>query len=241
MPSLRLQLDSVRQARSIGRSMTMISKFSPLCVVAAYLILSCVGGVGFCGRVHASTAGDERASRLIIAGANVHTRVVIASDASQFERSAATELQKYIRLMTGAQTTLLTGPDEDASVVGLEPVIVIGSEALRRRPSLRDRLAGVIASKPFLRADGIVLERVGSVVYLAGSNDRSHFFAVAELLRLWGVRWFMPGDFGESVPEEPQLEVGALDMAYPLRSKYARSGFLGSATMKGSPNSSYTT
>jgi len=33
-------------------------------------------------------------------------------------------------------------------------------------------------------------------------------------LRAWGVRWFMPGDFGECVPDETQLTVGDLDYAY---------------------------
>ena len=59
-----------------------------------------------------------------------------------------------------------------------------------------------------------MLRREGNRVYLAGNNDLSHYFAVAELLRRWGCRWYMPTEFGECIPERRDLKIGDLDYAY---------------------------
>ncbi|MFT5258937.1 MAG: hypothetical protein ACI9J2_000876 [Saprospiraceae bacterium] len=50
--------------------------------------------------------------------------------------------------------------------------------------------------------------------FIAGNNDEAHYFAVAELLRQWGCRWYMPTEFGKFVPEHRSLSIGQLDYAY---------------------------
>jgi hypothetical protein len=65
-----------------------------------------------------------------------------------------------------------------------------------------------------LGTDGILLRREANRVYIASNDDEAHYFAAAELLRRWGVRWFMPGEFGECVPDEQELTIGSLDYAY---------------------------
>ncbi|WP_331936289.1 DUF4838 domain-containing protein [Methylosinus sp.] len=90
----------------------------------------------------------------------------------------------------------------------------MGQAALAARPELVDRLAAVRKKNPYFRADAVVLWRDGARVYVAGANDESHYFAAAELLREWGVRWFMPGAIGECIPEEKRLTVGMLDAVY---------------------------
>lgn len=137
--------------------------------------------------------------------------IVVVGDAGPLERRAAEDIQKYVRLMSGVELPIASSV-EPAAFAG--PALVIGEEAIRQRPELRERLATVTKRDPFVRADGVILQRVGNHVYLAGSNDRSHYFAAAELLRRWGVRWFMPGDFGESVPKIDRLEVADLDYVY---------------------------
>src|SRR5438094_410320 len=82
------------------------------------------------------------------------------------------------------------------------------------RPDLNDSLAKAAKPNPRLRADAVVLKRDKNRVYLAGTNDDSHYYAVAALLRMWGCRWFGPGEFGECVPRHATLAVGALDHAY---------------------------
>jgi hypothetical protein len=98
-----------------------------------------------------------------------------------------------------------------AALAGSRPLLIVGKTALAEQPGLSEAIALKLKKSPQLRYDGIALRREGNRVYLAGNNDKSHYFAVAELLRAWGVRWFMPGDFGEYVPDERELLIGDLD------------------------------
>src|SRR4028119_2020608 len=67
---------------------------------------------------------------------------------------------------------------------------------------------------PRVRAGAIVVRRKGHLVHLAGTNDESHYFAVAWLLQQWGCRWYMPTEFGEVIPAQAVLKVGKVDLAY---------------------------
>src|SRR5208283_4605571 len=130
------------------------------------------------------------------------------------EQHAAEDLAKYINLMTGVSVPIVSAADAKTMLSSARPAIWVGRAALDANPRLAERLQGTLKKKPILRADGIALLREGNKLFLAGANDESHYFAVAELLRAWGVRWFMPGDFGECVPRETSLSVGALDTVY---------------------------
>ncbi len=79
---------------------------------------------------------------------------------------------------------------------------------------MQKKLDSVKKKNPVLRADAIVIKTEGNRIYLAGSNDDSHCFAVAELLRRWGCRFFMPTEFGECIPEYSKLVVDEIDFAY---------------------------
>ncbi|UCF41787.1 MAG: DUF4838 domain-containing protein, partial [Gemmatimonadota bacterium] len=147
---------------------------------------------------------------MVAASGKTDATVVVAPDAGTSEKLAAADLARYIGLMSGA-TPKVAGPEALGSK---DPLLVVGAEALKAKPELKARLAKVAKQAPLLRADAIVLLREGSRVYLAGTNDESHYYAAAELLRRWGCRWFMPTDFGECIPERPTLTVGDLDYAY---------------------------
>jgi Domain of unknown function (DUF4838) len=163
-----------------------------------------------------ATAGALRSNSLLIVDhGKGDATIVLSPKAARFERQAAEDLGKYIESITGVSLPISNSSDAiNAAFASERPLLVIGQMALAAKPELKNRLAAVLKQKPFLRADGIVLLREGNLVYLAGSNDESHYFAVAELLRAWGVRWFMPGAFGECVPEDPQLAIGDLDIVY---------------------------
>ena len=133
----------------------------------------------------------------------------------RWEKQAATDLAKYIELMSGARPKLATTPEEVAAALRSKgPVFILGEEALKAEPSLRKDLAKASKQEPVLRADAIVLKRKRNRVYLAGSNDDSHYYAMAHLLRLWGCRWYLPTEIGECIPERPTLTIEELDYAY---------------------------
>ena len=138
-----------------------------------------------------------------------------ASGRRNHEWLAAADLVKYIGLMTGAKPRLVATREAiDAALKGKAPVLLVGAEALRAKPDLAQRIRAAAKPNPLLVADAIGLLREGNRVYLAGNNDESHYYAVAELLRRWGCRWYLPTDFGECIPEVATLTVGALDYAY---------------------------
>lgn len=164
----------------------------------------------------AQTVGTPGADELTIAAPGAATAVVAVSpNAGPREKQGAADLVKYIGLMTGTQPTLANTPAAIAAALKAPaPVILVGDEALKTEPSLKAKLAAVAKKNPILRADAIVLLRRGSRVFLAGTNDESHYYAVSALLQAWGCRWYMPTEFGECIPEQPTLKIGRLDMTY---------------------------
>ena len=176
-----------------------------------FLAASCSLTPGQC-----ATAGVPSSEALAITKDGGSDAVIVQSPkAGAIEKQAAADLAKYIKLMSGAEPPIVSSPEETkAALASGHPVLVLGQAAFEAKPALAGKLAAVLKKKPHLRDDGILLLREGNKVYVAGANDESHYFAVAELLRAWGVRWFMPGDFGECVPRETSLQVGALDTVY---------------------------
>jgi len=143
------------------------------------------------------------------------TRGIDKNGTRNNEWLAASDLVKYIELMTGARPRLAaTRAEIDAALKGKAPVFLVGEEALKAKPALAARIRAAAKKAPVLVADAIALLRDGNLVYLAGSNDEAHYFAVADLLWRWGCRWYIPTDFGECIPEMATLTVGDLDYAY---------------------------
>ena len=164
----------------------------------------------------AAVAGKSGAANLRIAadGRSAAT-VAVAADAGVWERRAARDLVDYIGRMSGAAPKLADSPESLAGAAGADaPLVLVGRVALETLPELRGLLAKTAKTDPILRADAIALVRRGSRVYLAGTNDDSHYYAVAELLGRWGCRWYLPGPLGECIPRQAALEIGELNEAY---------------------------
>jgi hypothetical protein len=141
--------------------------------------------------------------------------IVVSPQAGEWEKRAAADLALYIEKMSGAKLPVANTADGIATALKTKkPLLFIGQEALAAEPGLKKELAKVAKKEPVLQADAIVLRRDGNRVYLAGTNDDCHYFAVAELLRRWGCRWYLPSDFGECIPQQPTLKLGKLDYAY---------------------------
>jgi hypothetical protein len=138
--------------------------------------------------------------------------VVVAQDAGELERAAASDLVKYVQMMTGATLPVVVRSAGTAAPAG--PAIFIGKAAIAEDGTLPARLRAAAKKDPLVNADAIVMRRSRDRLYLAGNNDRAHYFAVSRLLQDWGCRWYMPTEFGEVVPEHRSLSVGALDFAY---------------------------
>jgi len=119
---------------------------------------------------------------------------------------AAQELQSYVEKISGARLPMVT--DGQGARGNL---ILVG------RSRQTDRLNIEIPSgvTPSRRDEGFTIVCRGNVLVLAGNNDgpyRGTEYAVYELLDRLGVRWFMPGEFGEIVPKTPTIRVAEMSL-----------------------------
>ncbi|HEY0866091.1 MAG TPA: DUF4838 domain-containing protein [Fimbriimonas sp.] len=114
---------------------------------------------------------------------------------------AAIELQTYLEKITGAKVPLVS----DAKPLQGVRVLVGPSKAADAVRGLKIP-AGLTSER---KEEGHVILGRGSVLVLAG-NDEGPFhgthYAVADFLRRQGVRWILPGDFGEVVPRRGTVE-----------------------------------
>jgi hypothetical protein len=194
----------------------------------------------------ARMVGTPSASELIVTeGSIARAPVVVAADAGPWEKKAAADLSKYVGLMSGATVPVVNVAPASG------PAIIVGRAAIAADRGMAAALKRAGKAHPVVQSDVVAVRRVGQRLYIAGSNDESHYFAASWLLQQWGCRWYMPTAFGEVVPEHSRLSVGALDFVYapPFEirrywiswngdrtglDEFQRRNFMSAATMPGS-------
>ncbi len=132
--------------------------------------------------------------------------IVTAEGASEKARLAAEDLQTYLRKMTGANLEIVF---DSASPKGA--AILVGQSKLTR--AMKAKIPEGLSHAR--REEGFLILCKGSRLVLAGNDEGPYHgteYAVYEFLRRLGVRWFMPGDFGEDVPQEntvafPEMQI----------------------------------
>ncbi len=149
------------------------------------------------------------AEPLTVATESTSPTVYLHKEAGEWETKAAEDTVRCIAAMTGGTPILST-----EEPTGRTAEILIGRKALEAEPQLRDMLQKVRAKKPLVRADAVALLRKGQQIYLAGTNDDSHYYAAVELLNRWGCRWYLPTELGECLPQKKSLTVDELNYAY---------------------------
>lgn len=126
--------------------------------------------------------------------------IVIAAAASERERAAATELQTYLRRMSGAELSLV---GEGEAVTGL-PVYVGHTHAAADK--------GLVARVEELGDEALLMHADADGLFLLGGGELGTRYAVyAFLEEKLGVRWLNPDPLGEIVPQRPTVTIGALD------------------------------
>lgn len=128
--------------------------------------------------------------------------IVLPENASDIEKRSASELQKYIKLMSGAEleTTSAPPPESDAILIG------------RRTESLA--LVGKYVNDEHLGYDGIILKTVGNKLIVFGRDGNGQLHAVYDLLKRLGCRFYLPYPDGEVIPQTKNISVGDLDVVH---------------------------
>lgn len=179
--------------------MTAIRAVSIAALVAPLLLFS----------PSASNAAVAPAGSLrLVDGGVARYSIYHAAEAPASVRRAAAELQRVLRRMTGAELPLVTTPTERMISLGV-------NEAARR--------AGIRVAPDDVDDAFVILTKSDSI-YIVGQDSpdkpappfgwtsRGTLFGTYEFLERLGVRWLLPGEWGEDVPSRTTLDVPSLEI-----------------------------
>jgi len=125
--------------------------------------------------------------------------IVVAADAIESERHAATELAAFLRRMAGAEFRITSGKARGAGR------ILVGEGAARR--------ADPTFSVSDLGEEGVVVRTLGDDLILAGGRPRGTLYAVYTFLEeTLGCRWWTPTE--STIPRSSSIAVDALDVSF---------------------------
>ena len=137
--------------------------------------------------------------------------IALAVDAIPAERTAAQELQKYLRQVTSAEFPVKS----ETEVAQNAPQILVGNGTRAKK-----LLALDTAMTTDLGSDGIVIKTIGDKsLVLSGDRPRGSLYAVYEFLeKSVGVRWWTPTE--NFVPRKIELKIPAQNVVYTPPFRY---------------------
>jgi len=150
--------------------------------------------------------------------------IIIAEKASDNAKFAATELQQYVEKISGAKLPIYLDSEK---IMLDEPLVLVGrSTRTRAIPGLT--IPDGVTND--LREEGYLIRATPAALVLAGNDTFPYYgtrYAVDDLLTRLGVRWFLPGDFGEVAPKNATLAVNEMNVSekpdFPVRSFWTHS------------------
>ena len=145
----------------------------------------------------------------VVLGETQVTVICTGPEPSETVALAAGELQSYLEKMCGARLEIAEAVPEG------QGAILLGAEAVRQAAAEVD-LSNLGPEGCLLRT----LDRGRLVV--AGRTDVGTLNAAYDLLDLLGVRWLMPGELGEHVPQMPTITIEELDRSFEPSFAYRR-------------------
>ncbi len=133
----------------------------------------------------------------VVEGGRARAAIITSPSPSAIETHAIEELVQYVQKMAGV--TLEVGVEAKRDVLP----IFIGTAAKSRMDHVEwDKLGD----------DGFVLRSSEDGVSIAGRTDLGTLYGVYHFLeKHLGVRWFMPGELGEVVPQTETLSIGTFE------------------------------
>ncbi|MBM4043390.1 MAG: hypothetical protein FJ290_33300, partial [Planctomycetes bacterium] len=172
---------------------------------AASLDVWCVAVVLALALLEESSPAQEP---LLARRGRAEAAIVVGEKASDFDRWVASELQRYLKQLSGAELPIVTSGKAPART----PLIAIGGP--QGNPLAATAQEKQQASFAGLKPDGFLLKRTelgGVPILLAGGNDEAAtMYAAYELLERLGVVFQLTNDI---IPEKrPDLAMPALDV-----------------------------
>ncbi len=128
------------------------------------------------------------------------TQIIVGAAASPAEKYAARELQRAVKLISGAELPIRNGEARNTSS------IIIGTPQSN---------AAIKAADLFNTGnpEEVRVVRRGGTLYLAGPTPRAALYATYTFLQeTLGTRWFWPGADGEYFPQQKNIALATLDV-----------------------------
>jgi hypothetical protein len=140
-------------------------------------------------------------ARTIVLDGRPAARIILQPAASAREEEAAQEMQRYVQKASGA----------------VLPVVKTAE-----RPAGNAILIEVQAPPPGASREAFTITTAGGSVKIVGNSPLAALYGAYELLeRGLGVRWYLPGDLGEVVPQQKTIALPDLKVAkspsFPMR------------------------
>ncbi len=126
--------------------------------------------------------------------------IVISKEPDWLEQYAASELQGYVRKITGKELPIVNEPETPEGFG-----IWLGKTEKAQQ-------AGLLLGKEQLARDGHAVRSDDGGIVLCGIKSLATLFGVYDLVeREFGVRWFEPGTADEAVPNATILSIGTFE------------------------------
>ena len=139
--------------------------------------------------------------------------IILGNDAIPAEKTAATELQSFIKQISGAQIP----------IVASEALVTTGCKVyIGQTAQTKSALPGYKWES--LVHDGILIKRVGSDLVLAGDRPRGTLYAVYEYLEGLGVRFYAQDE--RFIPEKSTISLPKTDKFYVPKLRYREATYM---------------
>ncbi len=162
-------------------------------LVSSLLLLFAVS-CSYCASIALTSAGKAKA------------KIIISENAVVTDKSAASELQKYLNQITGASFDIVTRP-----VPGYQNIWVGLS------PHVRQTLKSMGIGEP--QMDQVIIKTTDDGLIITGDNNRGTIYAVYTFLEdFLGCRWWTTQD--ETIPSKRNLTFKPIDFNYTPQVKY---------------------
>jgi hypothetical protein len=187
-------------------------------VFSAVLLAAILGG-----RDVRAAQANAAGSITVTSRGHAQVSIVVGAHPSEAYQYAAAELARYLRLLSGAEISVVTD-GEIASRAAQEAVIVVGGPEVSN--TAREAAAALRANLRDLKPEGFLIRtgrlRNRAVVLVAGNDGISTMYAVYELVERLGVTFRLTGDI---IPKpKDDLSIPPLDVR--MEPAMARRGFL---------------
>jgi hypothetical protein len=152
-----------------------------------------------------STPSNSNSFQIVENGIPAAT-IVIGENAGEVELFAASELQKYIKQISGAYL-----PISKANKKISGNLILLGTKSnIVKMGNFSKEMQNLIQTKnSFFPEDSFLIKTKGNNLLLAGNNPRSALYSVYALLETLGCRWFHSND--DVIPQEKTICLGQIN------------------------------